>query len=313
MRILITGSSGFLGGSCGRFAARCGHEIAGVGRSPAAGSDWPGAYASVNGELQGISEILDRFSPDVIFHAAGTASVGASFDDPFADFQGSVVACENLLDGVRRSTSRPLIFIPSSAAVYGDAHSLPISESAHIKPISPYGVHKAVCETLARGWAESFGLRIVVSRLFSVFGPSQKRLLVWELFNQLSGKSGQVTLAGTGTESRDFLYVDDVARALLQLSAALRDVAPGYFQILNVASGKETTVAYLANHLRDMVAPQKEISYQGLVRPGDPSHWRADISKLTALAVDWRPEPLCDALARCISSWREPAVLHHEA
>ncbi|HEX3144323.1 MAG TPA: NAD-dependent epimerase/dehydratase family protein, partial [Pyrinomonadaceae bacterium] len=119
MRILITGSTGFLATSFARFAARNGHEIAGIGRASETGSDWPGAYVQVNNDVVRTTEVIDRFSPEIVFHGAGTASVGASFADPLQDFEGSVVTCEKLLAAVHRSTCRPLIFVPSSAAVYG--------------------------------------------------------------------------------------------------------------------------------------------------------------------------------------------------
>ena len=313
MRLLVTGSTGFLGGAFGRIAARNGYEVIGVGRSAEAGDDWPGAYLRVDDQIESISATIAATSPEVVFHGAGTASVGASFSDPYGDFQGSVVTCMNLLEAVRRSTCRPLVFIPSSAAVYGNADSLPINESAPITPISPYGLHKSMCEMLARGWASAFGLRVVIGRLFSVFGPTQRRLLIWELFHHLTGELADVTIEGTGSESRDFLYVDDAASAFLQLAEVLREGTAGYFEIVNVASGEETTVARLANNLRDMVAPQKQIRYRGLVRPGDPSHWRADISKLTSMLPDWRAQPLPEGLATCIKSWREPTALQHGA
>jgi UDP-glucose 4-epimerase len=313
MRVLVTGSTGFLGGSFGRFAARSGHEISGVGRSIEPPGDWPGQYSRVASELTGISEVIDEFSPHLIFHGAGPASVGASFEDPFTDFQASVLCSERCFAAVHRSSCRPLIFIPSSAAVYGNADSLPINESAPLQPISPYGIHKSICETLARGWADAFGLRVVVCRLFSVFGPAQRRLLTWELFQQLSHGSEPVTIEGTGAESRDFLYVDDAANAFLQLAESLAHAPPGYFEIVNLASGEETTVAALANHLRELVAPRKEIRYRNLVRPGDPRHWRADIEKLSSIIPGWRPQPLFNALETCVSSWQQSAVLHHGA
>ena len=313
MRILITGSTGFLGGSLGRVAARAGHEVIGTGRSSEPTNDCPGSYSSSDGSAESICEIANASSPDIVFHGAGTASVSASLQDPIQDFEGSVVTCANLLEGIRRSDCRPLIFIPSSAAIYGNADSLPIGESAPSRPISPYGVHKSMCETLARGWAEAFGLPIIVCRLFSVFGPTQRRLLIWELFNQFSGPTDAATIEGTGSESRDFLYVDDVADAVLRLAGAPESRAPGYFEIVNMASGEETTVATLANHIRDLVAPGKQIHYRGLVRPGDPSNWRADTSKLTSMIPGWRPRRLLDALDSCVQSWQEASVFQHGA
>ena len=313
MRILITGSTGFLATSFARFAARSGHEIAGIGRASETSGAWPGVYVQVHDDVAATTEVIDRFSPEILFHGAGTASVGASFEDPLQDFEGSVLTCEKLFAAVHRSTCRPLIFIPSSAAVYGNVESLPINESAPLRPISPYGVHKSICESLARGWAQAFGLRIVICRLFSLFGPGQRRLLIWELFQQLSQTVEHVTIEGTGSESRDFLCVDDAANAFLQMAEALSQAPAGYFEIVNLASGEQTTVAALAEHLRKLLAPGKEIRYRGLVRPGDPLCWQADIGKLTSIIPDWRPQSLFDALEMCIDSWQQSAILHHGA
>src|SRR5689334_24629851 len=110
--------------------------------------------------VEDLVNVIREFGPDVVVNASGTASVGASVEDPLHDFQGSVQTCADVLEAVRRSGSRPLVVIPSSAAVYGNPASLPISEDAELRPISPYGFHKAACELLAREYAECFGLNI---------------------------------------------------------------------------------------------------------------------------------------------------------
>jgi len=150
MKVLITGSTGFIGGSLGRYGARAGHTVMGTGRSPEPSNEWPGLYQPNDAAAESLSEIVSNFAPDVLFHAAGTASVGASLVDPLADFRGSVEVCANVLEAVRRSAKNPLVFIPSSAAVYGNPAALPVDEETKIQPISPYGFHKAMCETLAR-------------------------------------------------------------------------------------------------------------------------------------------------------------------
>ena len=201
MRILITGSSGFIGGSLGRFAANAKHEVLGLARRSQADHDWPGKHQAVDVAHADISGIVSEFVPDMIFHGAGTASVSGSIESPLDDFRAAAVTWANVLDGIRRSGLRPVVMFPSSAAVYGNPKELPVREDAPVAPISPYGFHKAACELLAREYSECFGLTLVVCRIFSVFGPSQRRLLVWELFDQLSGPEPVVWLGGTGRES----------------------------------------------------------------------------------------------------------------
>ncbi|HLR07548.1 MAG TPA: NAD-dependent epimerase/dehydratase family protein [Pyrinomonadaceae bacterium] len=314
MKVLITGSTGFIGGSLGRYGARAGHTVMGTGRSPEPSNEWPGLYQPNDTTAESLSEIVSNFDPDVLFHAAGTASVGASLVDPLADFRGSVEVSANMLEAVRRSGKNPLVFIPSSAAVYGNPAALPVDEETKIQPISPYGFHKAMCEVLARESAECFGLRIIVCRLFSVFGAGQRRLLIWDLFKQLSGPSEVAWLEGSGSESRDFLYIDDVAEAIIQLAEKFGDSPSGYFDIINVASGEETKVVNLAGQIRDLVAPGKDVRCRGTFRPGDPLNWRGEISKLRSMLPGWKPRPVISGLNDCATAWQQDSnALQHGA
>jgi len=308
VKILVTGSSGFIGGSFGRCAAISGHEVIGTSRSTRP-DNWPGEYVQCDTTVAEISDTICRFKPDVVLHAAGTASVSASVDDPLADLHGATLSSANVLEGVRRSRSKPLIILPSSAAVFGNPPALPVNEDALLRPISPYGFHKAMTEMLAREYAECFGTTVVVCRLFSVFGPAQRRLLVWELYKQFAGPDPMVWLDGTGTESRDFLYIDDVATALLALSESHQPKDPGDCVVVNVGSGVETEVSTLAKELRKLVAPDKEIRVRGNVRKNDPLHWRADVARLKALLPDWQPRTLTEGLALCVADWRQAARL----
>lgn len=301
MRILTTGISGFIGGSFARFAARCGHEVMGSGRS--SNNCWSGLYTPITGSGE-LRTLIDDFRPDIVINAAGTASVGASVEDPLNDFRGSVQTCVEVLDAVRGSETRPLVVVLSSAAVYGNPVSLPVAEDALLQPISPYGFHKVMCELLAREYAECFGLKVLVCRFFSVFGPAQRRLLVWELYQQLAGPEKIAWLNGTGEETRDFLYIDDLAAALLGLIENAQETPDNYLSV-NVAGGVETSVLQLAGMLRDLVAPDKEIRCRGILRKNDPLRWRADVSRLQTLLPAWKPRTLQEGLADCVQAWKE--------
>jgi len=310
VRLLITGSTGFIGGSFGRYAVRAGHTVLGTGRANFAGPNWMGDYVQTDVSAAGLSEIIRDFVPDALLHAAGTASVSSSLADPLGDFRGAALLTANVLEAVRLADLKTLVVIPSSAAVYGNPVSLPVNESAPIQPISPYGFHKAICELLAREYAENFGLNIIACRLFSVFGPLQHRLLLWELFQQLTGTETVAWLEGTGAESRDFLHVDDAAAALFQLlDSVSHNRASGQFDVVNIASGTETSVTEIAEYMREMIAPAKKVSCRGASRPGDPVRWCADISRLRAFVPSWEPRPFTEGLADCLVVWQEEAAL----
>lgn len=305
MRILITGSRGFLGGSVGRVAATDKHEVLGVGRSSQPEVGWPGDYIQADVSTADLSKIVLDFAPDVILHAAGTASVSTSFEAPLDDLRASVLTWINTLEGVRRSGLQPLIIFPSSAAVYGNPTRLPVHESAAINPISPYGFHKAACELVAREYSACFKLQIIVCRIFSLFGEAQRRLLLWELYRQFAGSEEVAWLQGTGSESRDYLHVDDFAAALLQLTGERqRMLEQGSSLVVNVASGEETTASDLARQVSNLMPLKKSLRCRNLERPGDPLCWRADISLLRSLIPAWQPRPLSAALAQCLTTWK---------
>ena len=302
MKILITGSRGFIGSSVGNYAASLGHRVLGTGRAKTCGSQWSADYVQTEASPERFTQIVTSFEPDVVLHAAGSASVGQSVANPISDLHDSSLTSAYLLEGVRLSGIKPLIILPSSAAVLGNPEELPVKESAAVKPISPYGFHKAVTELLAREYAECFDLEIVVLRLFSVFGSAQRRLLVLELYQQLIGPNNIVWLAGSGSESRDFLYIDDVCLAILGL---IENRSTDRFLLVNVASGVETNVTALATELRNLVSPQKEIACRGDHRRSDPVRWWADVSQLTELLGSWKPRSLSEGLSQCIAKWQQ--------
>ncbi|MEP6741862.1 MAG: NAD(P)-dependent oxidoreductase [bacterium] len=306
MRILITGSRGFVGGSLGRHVARKGHEVLGISRAAQPAADWPGPYVTADVVSADLSQTIRDFAPDAVFHAAGTASVGASFAAPLDDFRASLLSWANVLDSVRRSTLLPLLLFPSSGAVYGQLTQLPVAEDAAIHPISPYGFHKAACELLAREYSNCFGQRIITCRIFSLFGTAQRRLLIWELFQQFAGAEHTVWLQGSGSETRDYLSVDDMAAAVLGIIENQNTVMQaGDNLLVNIGSGTERRVLDLAKQIGKLVAPEKEIRCRGLKRSGDPARWQADISRLRSLAPDWNPASFDESLSACIAGWQK--------
>lgn len=305
MRVLVTGVHGFVGGSVGRFATSEGHEVLGLARSSQPPEAWRSGYLNIDVAWADVGPVLEQFRPDVIIHCAGSASVHASFEHPSDDFNASAGMLSRMLDAVTKSTLRPLVIFPSSAAVYGNSATLPIAESAPVVPISPYGFHKLAAEVVAQGYARCFGLKICVCRLFSVFGPSQRRLLVWELFQKFSGSSPTVSLQGTGEESRDYLHIDDVASAFLDLAVTLAARAPsGEPWLLNIASGTETPIGELAASIGRIGGWNKQVEALGSARAGDPQKWRADITRLLQFLPSWKPGNLESGLVETVHQWR---------
>ena len=303
MKWLVTGASGFLGGAVGAAAMAAGHQVLGLGRGAPAPADWGGDYRRVDFTSAGtLADAIREAAPDFVAHFAGTASVGASFQSPTEDFEGSTGLWFRLLEAIRLSGRRPRIVLASSAAVYGSPEVLPTPEGAPRRPESPYGFHKLLSEQAAEEFAKCFGFSIVSLRFFSVFGERQKRLLVWEIFEQLCRGTPSLRLKGTGGERRDFLPVDEAAAAVAGVSAAW-PAGPGEFRPLNVASGTSVSVREVAETLRACAGSSAEIVFGNEDLRGNPAHWQADISSLQKLIPGWQPAPFSKSLARCAGAW----------
>lgn len=288
MKAIVTGASGFVGAAMLRAAARAGIEAIGISR--------PGFDYSP----RSVASLVDVSSADFVFHAAGTASVARSMSDPGADFAASAVLLESVLEGLRASSRRPRIIYPSSAAVYGNPEVLPVAEDSRIAPISAYGYHKAICETLVQEYAQCFGIPGFVARPFSLFGEEQRRLLVWEIFRQYRNEPG-VELSGTGNEERDYLHVDDFAD--LVWACAIRAVRP--FEVLNIASGDSIRVADLAGRIGRLLRSSKRVACKGIPSHGDPAVWRADVRRLRALCAEPGVVDFDGRLGQVLGTWSQ--------
>lgn len=272
---LVTGAAGFLGSKIVSALAEAGYDVVGIDRV-AAPAAVPVHELSLPGER--LDALLAEVRPALVVHAAGPASVGASLDDPAADFAGSVVVTASLLEAVRRHAPAARVVLLSSAAVYGNPASLPVAEDAPLAPLSPYGFHKTMVEALGREHHVVFGMKTASLRIFSAYGAGLARQLLWDVCEK-ARRDDVVRLFGTGDETRDFIHADDVARAVV----AVAEHAPFEGEAYNVASGTETSVREVAEPLVRAISQGTPVEFSGEVREGDPLRWRADISRLAAL------------------------------
>jgi UDP-glucose 4-epimerase len=189
-----------------------------------------------------------------------------------------------LLDWMRINAPQCRLISVSSAAVYGPLHSGPITETAQLNPMSPYGQHKRMMEQLCQSYAATFGVRSIVLRLFSVYGPTLRKQLLWDLCDRLRDGNRELLLGGTGRETRDWTSVRDVARLLADLPGY---AFPGPYDILNGGSGVGTSVAKIASFVIDSWGKGVSVGFSGQTRAGDPISLVSDSAKLKALGFEW--------------------------
>lgn len=234
---------------------------------------------------------------DAIFHLAANAYVPPSVEFPAVDYEINLAATLRLLESLRLQRWPGRMVFASSAAVYGNAFRVPIREEDPTVPISPYGVGKLASERYVGVFAQLYGLNLASVRFFSAYGPRQRKQVVFDLLAKLRSDSSQLPIHGDGTQVRDFLYVQDAARAAMAVaeSGALNGEA------YNVGGGREYTIDTLAKTLCAQAGVTPELRYTGVNRPGDPEKLVVDIARLRSLG--YRPQIELEEGLAIVARW----------
>lgn len=278
--LLITGVSGFLGSHIAHHFADRGNSVIGIDTVPPDDVllTTLSAYFQMQLPNKQLSDILKYFDVEACIHCAGLASVGDSVAAPASDFQASTILTFEILDVLRRHRPQCKFVLLSSAAVYGNPHSSPISEDAIPAPISPYGFHKLQCELLCKEFSQVYGLSTVSLRIFSAYAPGLRRQVIWDICRKALTQS-TIRLQGTGQESRDFIHAQDISDAI----GIITKSASFHGEVYNLATGREVNISELVEIILLTLGKKKKVYFDGIVPAGVPLNWRADISKVRAL------------------------------
>lgn len=271
MTILIIGSKGFVGSHCQEYFSTLNHTVIGCDVVDSVEEN----YHRIDGISFDFATLFKKYKFEVCINAAGSANVGYSYEYPEKDFELNVFLVINLLGAIKANLPNCKFINFSSAAVYGNPKALPIREDAELGPLSPYGYHKFLSEKLLLEYHRFFKLHTCSLRVFSAYGPGLRKQLFWDIFQKSKASTG-IKLFGTGNESRDFIYISDLVNAVDCI------IKKGRFEgeIINVASGIETTINEAASILIGKLIPSQKVMFTGEVKEGDPINWRADITKL---------------------------------
>ena len=274
-RIVVTGGCGFIGSHLVEALWRENRVV--VIDDLSAGCEDNIAGCDVDLHRRSVAEPLDELlaGAEYVFHLAASVEVVRSLEDPAADARANVLGVVNVLQAVRRTGVRRLVY-SSSAAVYGVPRELPVGESHPAEPISPYGLSKLTGERYLRLFYELEGLPAVALRYFNVYGPRQRAdspyTGVISIFatNRLNGRP--TVVYGDGEQTRDFVHVSDVVRANLAAAVAPLEQVGG--RAFNIGTGRRTTVNWLVAALG---LPEGSVS-RAPARSGDIRHSVADVS-----------------------------------
>ena len=213
---------------------------------------------------------------DYVFHLAAMASVPLSIENPSECIENNMDATIKLINACKNNNVKKIIF-SSSSSVYGDNTNIPLKESEYPLPKSPYAASKASGELFLKTYYEAYGLNYISLRYFNVFGPKQDKnsqyAAVIPNFITALLEGEQPIIYGDGEQTRDFIYIRDVVNA--NIKAAESD----YNGIINVASGKKTTINELYKIISETLGSNIEPKYLP-ERKGDIKHSLADVNNM---------------------------------
>jgi UDP-glucose 4-epimerase len=277
MNFLITGAAGFIGSSLANHLAREGHQVRGLDNLSTGD---PQALAPdvhfTRGDVSDRPKLWTLLQEvDVVYHLAARVSVPESVlyprDYNNVNVGGTVALMEAMRDvGVRR------VVLTSSGAVYGDIADQPLTETLTLNPRSPYAVSKLAAEYYVRTIGRLWGIETVSLRIFNAYGPGQhlpaSHPPVVPHYLKQALRGGTLVAHGDGSQTRDYVYVDDVVSALV--AAATAPNVNGL--VINIGSGVETSVSDLIKGVLEVIGSNAEVIYNATTS-GCVSRMRADI------------------------------------
>jgi UDP-glucose 4-epimerase len=304
MRVLLTGAAGLIGRASARLLSEGGHEVLATDLRPPRAAGAPPATATASGAVrwerldvrhgEKVLATLAEHRPDAVVHLAARHFIPWCERFPAATLQTNVVGTQNVIEGALRAGVPRLLFA-SSAAVYAPS-AAPLREDSPLGPDDVYGASKAAGEQLV-ALACARGLDGAVLRLFNTIGPGDPNPhLIPRLVGELRRPGGRVRLGNLGSV-RDYVFVEDVARAVL---AALRASPPGLATV-NVAAGAGRSVGEVLAVVEALLGRELEVvSSAALRRSVDRPVLVADVERARAL-LGWEPRvPFAEGLARTL-------------
>src|SRR5262249_55884903 len=310
--VLVTGGAGFIGSHTVDLLMERGHRVSvlddlSTGRRTnlAHWENHPN-FAFVHGDVT--SDLTAAFERLVlrhgrIAHFAAQTAVPISMDDPLGDIRVNLGGTVRILEYARTHEVAKVLFA-SSSAVYDDGAPLPVSEDSSARPASPYGVDKLAAELYLDYYARLHGLTFTALRFMNVYGPRQDPGSwysgVISIFLDRAVSGQPITIFDDGEQTRDFVYVTDVAHAVVD--ALITDAAND--AIVNVGTGIEVTINALARTILELTASASPLRYEP-ARPGDIRRSVTTMAKAVALLRFRARRELRDGLARTLACLRQ--------
>ena len=304
MKIMITGGAGFIGSHVADMLLDNGHAVVIVddlSNGKKENINPRAAFYHISILDSGLAEIFRKEGPEVVIHHAAQISVRESVKDPLHDMEINIKGSVQLLEHCKNNQVRKVIFSSTGGALYGEQDYFPADENHPMRPLSPYAIAKLSVEKYLFFYFTTHRLPYTALRYANVYGPRQDpfgEAGVVAIFSQKMLKGDQPTINGDGNQTRDFVYVGDVARANL---LALQHEVTGE---INIGTGVETSINTIFNEIRSLVAPGTP-EVHGPAMPGE--QLRSVLSYQKARTVlGWEPKvPRREGLALTLDYFKK--------
>lgn len=273
MKIVIIGSSGFIGSNLLKFLLKNKYDVIGY--------DIKESSQVQCLKIESIEDIITENvfkNTNIIINCSGSADVNFSYLNPLKDFEKNSYEVFKLLDGIIKYNRKINYINISSGAVYGSLASEKVNEKSQLDPKSIYGFNKLISESICEQFNTIYDIKTTSIRIFSAYGPGLKKQLFWDLFKKASEKK-DIELFGSGNDYRDFVYIEDVCSSIeVLISQKFRK-----HEIFNIASGEKTLISEAVSIFFNLLNKKIDYKFSGNLLKGYPKGQHADISKIIKL------------------------------
>lgn len=295
-RVLVTGSSGFIGTHLVKYLLSKKAKVLGISRTPRT----PSVEISVDvTNKAAISEVVGRFKPDACFHLASEALVESGSREPYGTFQNNIISALNILE-ISRSHNIHRTIIASTSHVYGKT-ALPYREDEPARPSRPYETSKTCVDLIAQSYADSYNLPVLIPRFVNIYGPGDVN------FSRIIPKTMQSVVRGDnptmwgGSIKREYLYIDDAIRAY-SLLGRITDKQLEKNRIFNVGTGVPISVRDLITKI--ILVSSKTLSIDK-VDDGRPEELHEQVVSWDKIkrTMKWSPKTDLDSGLKLTYNW----------
>jgi UDP-glucose 4-epimerase len=286
MNILVTGGAGFLGSHLVDKLLELKHKVVIIDNLSTGQKKFlhGGDFYKIDIKSPMITAVFKKHKFDIVFHLAAQKSVPCSITDPKFDAQDNIIGSLNLLENCKKFNIKKFIFVSSGGAIYDDAKEYPTTEKAEAKPLSPYAISKFTIEKYINFYNKVHGIKYTILRPSNIFGPRQDPYgeagVIAIFINNLLAKK-KCYINGSGKQTRDFVYVQDVVNSLIKGIKTKN-------QIYNVATSEDISILKLYKKIAKIMKINRDYDSRPAIK-GEVQKSQLSYQKIKK-DLKWKPE-----------------------